>query len=134
MPAPNDVPLTPSSVTAKTTSAAITVSIGCHPVTALVDTEAEYLVMSAASVTKLRKVLTTWDGPQLIIAGAHLMSLISRCTARLEICASAFVASFLVLPNRCQPVILGVDFLQEYGAVIYLRDLFVTFANCVHTD
>lgn len=81
-----------------------------------------------------RKVLTPWDGPQLIPAGRHLVSLISRCTEGLEICASAFVAHFLVLPNCTRPVILGIDFLQEYETVINAQELFVTFAVCVHTD
>lgn len=57
-----------------------------------------YSVMSAALATQLRKVLTC-DAPILITART-----IRQCTVRLEICASAFVVSFLVLPRWFRPV------------------------------
>lgn len=134
MPLPHDVPLTPSFETAKRTSAAITISVDCCPVTALVDTGADPSVMSASLATELREGLTTWDGPQLVTAGVHHVSPIGRCTTRLDICASAFVASFLVPPKYPRPVTPGMDFLPEYGAVINPCYLFVTFANCASTD
>lgn len=133
-PPPRDVPLTPSFETAKRASAVITVSVDCYPVTALVDTGADYSVMCASLANRLRKVLTAWDGPHLVTAGGHLVSPIGRCTARLTIYTSTFVASFLVLPKCSRLVILGMDFLQEYGAIINLRDLFVTFSNNVSSD
>ena len=57
------------------------------------------------------------------------MTPIGRCTARLQIRESTFIASFIVLRECSRKVILGMDFLREHGAVIDLRDLLITFAD-----
>lgn len=36
---------------------------------------------------------------------------------------------FLELPTCSRPVILKIDFFREYGGVVDLRDLLVTFAD-----
>lgn len=85
--------------------------------------------MSGALASKLRKVTTPWQGPQLRTAGGHLVMPTGMCTARIRIRASTFTGSFLVLPVCSRPIILGMDFLREYGAIIDLRELLVSFED-----
>lgn len=94
------------------------------------DTGADYSVISAELVAELRKVITPWEhGLNLRSAGGHLLTPIGRCTARLQIPESTFVASFIMLRECSRKVILGMDFLREHGAVIDLRKLLVTFSD-----
>lgn len=50
------------------------------------------------------------------------------CTARIEIRGVTFTGCFVVLPDCSKQLILGLDFLREYGAIINLRELVVTFS------
>lgn len=56
------------------------------------------------------------------------------CTARIQIQDSTFPGCFAVLRECSKELILGLDFLREYGAVIDLRDLLVTFSNPLPAD
>lgn len=89
-------------------------------VTALVDTGADYSVLSGKLCRNLKKVTTQWDGPDMRTAGGHTVAPIGRCTARVEINGEVRPVKFLVLENCSRDVILGIDFLTEYGAVIDL--------------
>lgn len=48
---------------------------------ALIDTGADYSVISSMLAKKLKKVLTHWTGPQIRTAGGHLVSPVGLCTA-----------------------------------------------------
>lgn len=109
-------------------SADLSVAIDGHEVTALVDTGASYSIVSQRFADRLRKVKTPWDGPQIRTAGGHLMTPAGKCTAKVRIGDGDYVATFVILPQCCKDVILGMDFLQEYDAVINIRDQFVSFS------
>lgn len=90
--------------------------------------------MSSALASQLRKVTTPWQGPPLRTAGGHLVTPTGMCTARVRVRASTFTGSFLVLPVCSRPLILGLDFLREHGAIIDLRDLQVSFEDPFHPE
>ena len=98
----------------------LNVVIDGHDASALVDTGADYSVLSGKFSRRLRKVTTPWDGPQIRTAGGHLITPVGRCTARVEILGETCPVKFVVLQNCARDVILGMDFLCEYGAVIDL--------------
>lgn len=101
-----------------------------HPLTAQVDTGADYSVISADLAAQLRKVTTPWGhGTNLRTAGGHLLTPLGMCTARLRIRESTYIVSFVVLRECSQNLILGMDFLREHGAIINLRDLLITLSN-----
>lgn len=109
-------------------SSDIAVSIDGHDVTALVDTGADFSIISAQLADRLRKVKMEWTGPHIRGAGGQLLTPIGKCTARINIGDSSFVANFVILPDCCKNVILGMDFLREYGAVINIPDGILTFS------
>lgn len=90
-------------------------------VTALVDTGADYSVISGPFAAHLRKVRTAWDGPQIRTAGGHLVTPIGRCTARVIFHGNTYPVNFVVLQQCSRDIILGMDFLTENGAVIDLK-------------
>ncbi|KAM7313460.1 uncharacterized protein ISCGN_003324 [Ixodes scapularis] len=92
-----------------------------HDASALVDTGAEYSVLSGRLSQRLRKVTTPWDGPQLRTAGGHLITPVGRCTACVEIHGETCPVKFVVLRDCARDVILGMDFFCEYSAVIDLE-------------
>lgn len=98
-------------------------------VTALVDTGADYSVISSALAKELKKVLTQWNGPRIRTAGGHLITPTGRCTARVGIRGFTYVGDFVVLAECSRDMILGMDFLQMNGAVIDLRKSTVTFST-----
>ncbi|KAM7292943.1 hypothetical protein ISCGN_026076 [Ixodes scapularis] len=98
----------------------LNVVIDGHDASALVDTGADYSVLSGRLSRRLRKVMTPWDGPQIRTAGGHLITPVGRCTARVEIHGETCPVKFVVLQDCSRDVILGMDFLCEYGAVIDL--------------
>ncbi|KAM7303297.1 uncharacterized protein ISCGN_013261 [Ixodes scapularis] len=98
----------------------LNVVIDGHDASALVDTGADYSVLSGRLSRCLRKVTTPWDGPQIRTAGGHLIAPVGRCTARVEIPGETCPVKFAVLQDCSSDVILGMDFLCEYDAVIYL--------------
>ncbi|KAM7303115.1 uncharacterized protein ISCGN_018623 [Ixodes scapularis] len=98
----------------------LNVVIDGHEASALVDTGADYSVLSGRLSRRLRKVTTPWDGPQIRTAGGHLITPVGRCTARVEIHGETCPVKFVVLQDCSRDVILGMDFLCEYGAVIDL--------------
>ena len=89
----------------------LNVIIDGHDVTALVDTGADYSVLSGRLSRRLRKVMTPWDGPQIQTAGGHLITPVGRCTARVEIPGETCPVKFVVLQDCSRDVILGMDFL-----------------------
>uniref|UniRef100_A0A6G5A9B9 Putative tick transposon n=1 Tax=Rhipicephalus microplus TaxID=6941 RepID=A0A6G5A9B9_RHIMP len=96
---------------------------------ALVDTGADYSVISQKMVKKLNKVVTQWSGSQIRTAGGHIITPLGRCTARLEIRGFIYVADFIVLPECSRELIIGMDFLRANGAVINLRRSSVSFST-----
>lgn len=110
-------------------SAEIPIFVDNLPVSALVDTGADYSVMNGSLAAQLRKVTTQWNGPQIRTAGGHMVEPIGMCTARVEIRGVTFPGSFVVLRECSKQLILGLDFLREYGAIINLRELLVTFST-----
>ncbi|KAM7298500.1 uncharacterized protein ISCGN_019095, partial [Ixodes scapularis] len=108
----NDAPATVSNN--------LNVVIDGHDASALVDTGADYSVLSGRLSRRLRKVMTPWEGPQIRTAGGHLITPVGRCTARVEIHGETCPVKFVVLQDCSRDVILGMDFLCEYGAVIDL--------------
>lgn len=79
---------------------------------------------------------TPWPGPKLRTAGGHVLTPTGKCTARVRIREATFVASFIILAECSRQIILGMDFLLEYGAIINLRELLVTFSSehATHSD
>ncbi|KAM7303820.1 uncharacterized protein ISCGN_013745 [Ixodes scapularis] len=110
----NDAPATVSNN--------LNVVIDGHDASALVDTGADYSVLSGRLSRRLRKVMTPWDGPQIRTAGGHLITPVGRCTARVEIHGETCPVKFVVLQDCSRDVILGMDFLCEYGAIIDLAE------------
>lgn len=96
---------------------------------ALVDTGADYSVISSELVRTLRKVLTPWRGSPVRTAGGHLIEPTGRCTARVGIRGFTYVASFIVLAKCSRDLIIGMDFLLANGAVINLREACVSFST-----
>lgn len=96
---------------------------------ALVDTGADYSVISSELARKLKKVLTPWKGPQVRTAGGHLIDPTGKCTARIGIRGFTYVASFIVISECSRDLIIGMDFLQANGAVIDLRESRVSFST-----
>lgn len=88
---------------------------------ALVDTGADFSVVSAVFATQLRKVLTAWDGQQIRTACGHVVTPKGRCTARVAVRGHTYPTVFIVLEQCSRDVILGVDFLSENSAVINLQ-------------
>lgn len=100
----------------------------------LVDTGADYSVVSYAFARDLKKVLTPWSGPQIRTAGDHRITPVGRCTARIGIQGATYVAEFIVLPECSRDVILGMDFLLANGAIINLQNSSVSFSTKLAID
>lgn len=107
----------------------IPVCIDGHNVSALVDTGADFSILSGKLAATLRKVMTPWCSTQIRTAGGHVITPIGQCTARIQIRTSTFVVSCVVLRECSRDLILGVDFLREYGAIIDLRQRTVSFST-----
>ncbi|XP_075739305.1 uncharacterized protein LOC142784700 isoform X1 [Rhipicephalus microplus] len=101
---------------------------------ALVDTGADYSIISGRLAKDLRKVITPWIGTRIRTTGGHVLTPLGHCTARVKIRASTFVLSCLVLRDCLRQLIIGMDFLWEYGAFINLRERIVTFSTQGATD
>lgn len=102
---------------------------GRHDASALVDTGADYSIMSRKLVTHVKEVATPWYGRQIRTAGGHVVTPLGMCTTRVGIRGRTFLCSCLILPECSRDLILGVDFLREYGAIIDLRERTVTFST-----
>lgn len=100
----------------------------------LVDTGADYSVVSYAITKDLKKVLTPWSGPKIRTAGGHLITPLGRCTARIGIQGATYVADFLVLPECSRDVIIGMDFLLDNGAIINLQNSSISFSTKLAID
>lgn len=85
---------------------------------ALLDTEADYSISSGKMATLLKEVITPWHGSQISTAGGHVVTPLGSCTSRVRICRCTLVVSCLVLRDCSRDVILGVDFLQMFDAII----------------
>lgn len=102
-------------------SAGLQVAINGRQVIALIDTGADYSVMSKPFLVQLRKIRTVWDGPQICTAGGHLVTPTGRCTVRVTLHGSAYPVNFVILQQRSRNMILGTDFLGKRSAVIDLK-------------
>ena len=100
-----------------------------YNVTALVDTGADFSVFSGAFAAKLKKVKTAWQGPDIRTAGGHLITPAGICTARVTVNNRNYPASFVILQHCSRDVILGMDFLNQHGAVIDLRSKSITLST-----
>lgn len=98
-------------------------------VTALIDTGADYSVLSGSFADRIKKVTTTWDGPQIRTAGGHLITPSGRCTARLTVNGHTYPTVFVVLQKCSRDVILGMDFLTQHRAVIDLKSKSITLST-----
>lgn len=107
----------------------VKVSIDGFVVVALIDTGADYSVMSGPFASKLKKVMTRWDGPHIRTAGGHLVTPSGTCTSRVTIDGTTYPAEFVILPNCSRDVILGMDFLTDNGAIIDLQTRSITFSS-----
>ncbi|XP_077523480.1 uncharacterized protein LOC144134440 [Amblyomma americanum] len=112
----------------------IPVLLDGHSISALVDTGAEYSIISGKLAALLKKVTTPSSGVQIRTAGGHIITPLGQCTARVQISDSAFIVSCLVLRDCSRDLILGVDFIRENGAVIDLRHKTVTFSTAEADD
>lgn len=111
----------------------IPVLIDGRNVTALVDTGADYSIISGKLASLLKKVIMPWTGSHVGTAGGHVTPL-GVCTARLQIRSSTFLVSSLVLRECSRELILGMDFLREYGAIIDLRRRCISFSTVKATS
>lgn len=96
----------------------IEVLIDGVPTMALVDTGATVSVMSKAFKDSLgTKVMFSWDRSATFrgVGGEPLWPL-GTCTVDVSLGGKSFKAEFAVLQKSTHEVILGIDFLQEYGA------------------
>ncbi|KAM7308214.1 uncharacterized protein ISCGN_011848 [Ixodes scapularis] len=112
-----------------TPTADLQVSIDGHDVTALVDTGADYSVISRRLATQLKKVTTEWNGPLIRTAGGHLVSPSGRCTSSVSIRGHTYLTTFVILEQCSRDLILGMDFLTDYGAIIDLPSKSVSFST-----
>ncbi|XP_077490818.1 uncharacterized protein LOC144101520 [Amblyomma americanum] len=106
----------------------IPVLLDGHSISALVDTGAEFSIISGKLAALLKKVTTPCSGVHIRTAGGHIITPLGQCTARVQISDSTFVVSFLVLRDCSRDLILGVDFLRVNAVVIDLRHRTVTFS------
>ncbi|XP_077513366.1 uncharacterized protein LOC144124516 [Amblyomma americanum] len=111
----------------------IPVLVDTKEVSALVDTGADYSILSGRLATTLKKVTTPWEGPDIRTAGGHVVAPLGMCAARVTVRGCTFVATFLVLRECSRDVILGIDFLREHGAIIDLPNRLVTFSTKLAT-
>ena len=121
-------PTSPAAVRDDRLSLDIPVTIDGYAVNALLDTGADYSILSGKLATQLKKVITPWHNSQIRTAGGHVVTPLGACATRVHIQGYTFVASCLVLRECSRDVILGVDFLQEHGAIIDLQERRVTFS------
>ncbi|KAK8780235.1 hypothetical protein V5799_018426 [Amblyomma americanum] len=126
----------PTSCQRIVSAAEILVAADIYDVSALVDTGADFSVMSSHLATALRKALTPWHGPHIRTAGGHVVTPVGIGTCRIKIRGATFIGSFAVLRECSKELILGVDFLKEYGAVVNLHEQLVSFLTqrAVATD
>lgn len=71
-------------------------------------------------MTKLKKVMTLWDGPHICTAGSHFVTPSGTCKLCITINGTTYPAALVILLNRSCDVILGMDFLMDSGATIHL--------------
>lgn len=86
-------------------SADLVICIDGHEVVALIDTGADYSIISQTLADRLKKVKMPWCGLQIRSAGGHLMTPIGKCTARIAIGNADFIGSFVVLAECCKDLI-----------------------------
>lgn len=131
---PTHTVLTTTGTNVKKTSLDIYVENDNRGVNALVYTGADYSILSGTLAMILRKVMMPWTGAQIRTAGGHIVTPFGACMAQIKIHRSTFIASFLDLRDCSRDLILGMDFLHEYGAVIDFRKRLVSFATELATE
>lgn len=71
---------------------------------------------------RVRKVKKSWAGPHIRSAAGQLMTPAGKCTARLQTGDLSFLATSALLPDCRREQILGIDFLQDHGAIINIPE------------
>lgn len=87
-------------------------------------TEADSSVISGPFTVQL-KVKTSWPGPQILTAGGDLIMLTGICMARI----SVYPATFVILQQCSRHVILGMDFLNQHGAIVNLKSKLIMLSE-----
>lgn len=72
---------------------------------------------------------TEWRGPEIRMAGIHLITPTGVGTAKVAIDNQTYPASFVILQHCSSDVILGMDVLSQYGTVINQRSESVTVTS-----
>lgn len=90
--------------------------------TALIDTSADYCVLSGKLFRRLRKVMTRYDGSPIRTAGSHLIMPTGGYAARVKMHGETCPLKFIVLQDCSRDIIIGMDFLCEYIAVMDLGE------------
>ena len=88
----------------------------------LVDTGAQVTVVSKRLTERIRGVETAWRGPELRMADGRLSRPTKGVTYRVRVGSKEGVVRAVVVDTAHYDVLLGLDFLEEIGAVIDLRD------------
>lgn len=123
-----------TTISTQKISSDLLVAVDGRESNALVDTGADYSVVSYALAKDLKKVLTPWNGPHIRTAGSHLIKPLGICTARILIRGVTYVIEFIVLPDCSRDIILGMDFLHANGAIIDLQNSSVSFSTKLAID
>lgn len=91
-----------------------------HEATTLIDTGADYSVLSEMLFHRLRDMTTWWDGTPIRNAGGRLITPIGRCSARLEMHGETSPVKFIVLQDRSRNISWKWSSFVDPSAVISL--------------
>lgn len=100
----------------------LNVVIDGQDASALLDSSADYSVLSCRHSRHLRKVMMLSGAQESQIVGGHLITPVGMCTASVDIHGAMCPVEFVILRECARDVILGVKFLCEYGAVLYFGE------------
>lgn len=131
---PQSYNMTTTSNAEEGVRAELNLFIDGQPVTALVDIGNDFWIMRQELVGRFRKVKTPWTEPHIRSAGGQLMTPTGKCIASLLIRDWSFAAKFVILPECCKKLILGMNFRRDYCAVINTSERLVTFSASQDVD
>lgn len=94
--------------------------------TALIDAGADYSVLSGKLSCCLRKMMTSWDSQPIRTTASHPIIPTERYTACVEIHGKTTPVKLIVQQDCSKELILGIDFLCEYSAIIDLNKNLLT--------
>ena len=96
----------------------VAVDVAGRDVRALIDTGADYSVISAETATNWGCRLSNKGIPTLCTAGEEPLSLKGAAWLRFTLAGKRWDHRFLVSERLTHPLILGIDFLRQHGAVL----------------